>query len=58
MIDRYNLRVPNREYYQIHDIEKFKTLFPERANMYDNLNKMFKGMLDLNYVFQHHRHGL
>lgn len=55
IIDRFDLRAPPKEYYVMHDNDKYKKIFKEnkdsKVNMYDNINKMFKGMLDLNYIF-------
>jgi hypothetical protein len=57
VMDKFNLRAPNREYYTIHENDKYKKIFPEKKNMYENINKMFKGMLDLQYIFQNHQEG-
>ena len=46
----------------MHDNEKYKKIFKEnkdsKVNMYDNINKMFKGMLDLNYIFSYNQDGM
>jgi hypothetical protein len=47
LMDKFNLRAPGRDYYKIHENEVYKKIFPEKKNMYDNINKMFKEMLDL-----------
>lgn len=46
----------------MHDNDKYKKIFKEnkdsKVNMYDNINKMFKGMLDLNYIFSFNQDGM